>query len=98
MLIETLNISVQSTTLSSSLIVPITWISLVGSKVVLKKTTKVITFKLSNSKTRKLMRKHFAQIMKLPISGTFYEVTNDQVLYMFNDMGASTYFDWHHSL
>ncbi|CAI9284350.1 unnamed protein product [Lactuca saligna] len=36
---------------------------------------------LTNSKTRKLTRKHFSKILKLPVSGTFYEVSTDQELY-----------------
>ena len=87
MLIQTLNNSILSTMLSDSSAVPMTWISLVGSMVVFNKTTKVVTFQLMNSKIRKLTRKHFAQNMKLPVSCTFYEVTNDQVLHMFNEMG-----------
>ena len=39
------------------------------------------------SKTRKLTRKQFAQILKLPVLGTFYEVSTDQVFHMFNDIG-----------
>lgn len=31
--------------------------------------------------------KHFAQILKLLVSGTFYEVSTDQVLHMLNEMG-----------
>lgn len=73
--------------LSSSFVVPMTWISLGCSTTIFKKTTKVFTFQQTNSKTRKLMRKHFAQIMKLPVSSIFYEVTNDQVLHMFNELG-----------
>lgn len=87
MLIQTLNNSVLFTSLSSSFAVPISWISLAVFTTMLKKTTKFITFQQTNSKRRKLTRKQFSQIVKFPVSGTFYEVSTDQVLHMFNEMG-----------
>lgn len=62
------------------------WISIAASTTLFDKTTKVVTFQLSYSKIKMLTRKQFSHIMKLPVSGTFYEVTDDQVGYMFNEM------------
>lgn len=47
----------------------------------------MVTFHLTNLQSKKLTRKQFAQILRLPTSGTLYEVMNDQVIYMFNEMG-----------
>lgn len=54
---------------------------------VYNKTTKVVTFQISQAKTKKLTKKQFAQILKLPSSCTFYEVSTDYVIHMFNEMG-----------
>ncbi|CAH1435711.1 unnamed protein product [Lactuca virosa] len=98
MLVQTPNNSVLSTTFSSLFVVSMEWLSLTGSTVVFNKTTKVVTFQLMNLKIKKLTRKQFAQIMKLPVSGTFYEVSTDQVLHMFNEMRESTNSYWNKSL
>ncbi|CAI9292285.1 unnamed protein product [Lactuca saligna] len=45
-----------------------------------------------DEKKYKLMKKNIAQIMKFPNTGPFYEVTNDQVIHMFNEMGHQTPF------
>lgn len=90
MLIQTLNNFDLSTSLSSSFPVPMSWISFAGSTAVFNKSTKFITFQLKNSNMRKLTRKNFAQIMKLPVSGTSYEVSTDQVHHLFNEMGHQT--------
>ncbi|CAH1422229.1 unnamed protein product [Lactuca virosa] len=87
MLVQTFNNSVLSTTRSWSFSIRIEWLALAGSTVLFKKTTNMVSFQLSNSKTKKLTQKQFAQILKLPVSGTNYEVSNDQVLHMFNEMG-----------
>ena len=87
MLIEALNHYVLSTVMSSSLSVPMTWLSLARSTTVFNKTTKVVKFQLTYKKLQKLTKRQFAQIMKLLYTGPFYEVTNEQVVYMFNEMG-----------
>lgn len=86
MFVQTLNNSVLSMTPSSSFTIPMTLLSLAASAVVFKNTTKVVSFQLSNSKIKKLTRKQFTQIPKLPVSGTFYDVSTNQVLHMFNEM------------
>ena len=86
MLVQTLNNSELSIALSSLFTVLMKKISLDGSNTVFKKSMKLIMFQLKNSKKRKLTRKNFAQILQLPVSGTFYEVSIDQVLHMFNEM------------
>lgn len=48
---------------------------------VYNKTTKVVMFHLIYQK-----KKQFNQILVLPSSGTLYEVTNEQVIHMFNKM------------
>ncbi|CAI9299828.1 unnamed protein product [Lactuca saligna] len=87
MCVQILNYFVLSTTLSSSFAIPMTWLSLDATTVVFNKSTKVVTFQLSNSKTNKLTRNQFSQMLQLPVFDTFYEVTNDQVVHMFNEMG-----------
>ena len=77
MLIIALNHSVLSTVMTSSFSVPMSWLSLAGSAVVFNKTSKIVTSKLTNEKKYKLSKKHFAQIMKIPNVGPFYEVTNE---------------------
>ena len=62
-------------------------LSFAGSTAVFNKTTKVVTFHLMNLKSMKLNQKQFSQILQLPTFGTFYEVMNDQVIYMFKEMG-----------
>ena len=51
------------------------------------KMTKVVKFKWTNEKPYKLNKQQFAQIMKLMYTGSFYEVTNEKIVYMFNEMG-----------
>lgn len=48
--------------------------------------TKVVTLQLTNDKLYKLTKWQFAQIIKLPYISSFYEVTNEQIVYMFNEM------------
>ena len=57
MLIIALNHFVLSTMLSSPLAVPRTWLSLIGSMVVFNKTTKVVTFQLTNNKWKNLTKR-----------------------------------------
>ncbi|CAH1412368.1 unnamed protein product [Lactuca virosa] len=71
MLVQTINNSVLSTALYSSLTVPMMWISLASSTAIFNKTTQVVTFQLRNSKTVKLTRKNFPQLLMLLVSGTF---------------------------
>lgn len=87
MLIVALNNSVLSTMTSSSFSVPITWLSLAGSTIVFNKTNKLVTFQRTNDKFYNLTKRKFAQILKLPNTGPFYEVTNEQVAHKFNKMG-----------
>ncbi|CAH1451349.1 unnamed protein product [Lactuca virosa] len=87
MLVQTLNNSVLSFALSTSFVIPMEWLSLAASTAVFNKINKVVMFQLTNSKSNNLTRKQFAQILRLPTSGTFYEVTNDQVIHMFKEMG-----------
>ncbi|CAH1454218.1 unnamed protein product [Lactuca virosa] len=60
MLIQTLNNSNLSYALSSSFAIPMEWLSLSTSTTVFNKTNKVVTFQLSNSKTKKLTQKQLA--------------------------------------
>ena len=87
MLIVALNHYVLSMVMSSSFSVPMTWLSLVGLTTMFNKMTKVVAFQLTNDKKYKLTKKQFEQIMKLPNTGPFYEVTTEQVVHMFNDIG-----------
>lgn len=87
MLIVALNHSVLSTVMSSYFAVLMTWLSLAGSIAVFNKTTKVVTFQHTNKKKYKLSKKQFAQILNIPNVEPFYEVMNEQVVHMFNDMG-----------
>ncbi|CAH1413225.1 unnamed protein product [Lactuca virosa] len=87
MLVQTLNSTVLSFFLSSSFAICMEWLSLAASTAVFNKTTKVVTFQLTNSKSKKLTQKYFAQILRLTTSCTFYKVTNDQVIHMFNEIG-----------
>lgn len=86
MLIVALNHSVLSTVMVSSFSVSMTLLSLTGSTAVRNKTSKIFTFKLTNEKKYKLSKKKFAQIMNIPNEGPLYEVTNEQVIHMFNKM------------
>ena len=64
-----------------------TWLSLVAFADVFNKTSKVVTFQLINEKMYKLTKKHFAEILNILNVEPFYEVTNEQVVHMFNEMG-----------
>lgn len=87
MLVQSLNNSVLSFALYASFSTTMQWLSLVASTDVYNKTTKVVTFQISSTKTKKLTKKQFTQILLLPSSGNFSEVSTDQVIYMFNEMG-----------
>lgn len=86
MLIVAINHSVLSTVMYSSFFVPMTCLSLTGSTNVFNKMTKVVTFQLTNDKPYKVTKRQFAPIVKLSYSGSFYEVTNEHIAYMFNEM------------
>ena len=47
----------------------------------------MITSQLTNEKNFKLTKKLFAQILNIPMLETFYEVSNEQVLQMFKEIG-----------
>lgn len=72
MLIQTLNNSVLSFSLSATFAIPMEWLSLATSIVVFNKTIKVVIFLFLNSKTKKLPRKQFTEILRLLVLGTFY--------------------------
>lgn len=65
----------------------VSWLSLAGSTATYSKTTDTISFSLLNEKKFRLPKKNFAQIMGIPNVAPFYKVTNEQILYMFNEMG-----------
>lgn len=87
MLIVALNHYVLSMVMSCLFSVPMTLLSLVGSTLAFNKITKVVMFQLTNEKKYKLTQKHFAQIMKLPVTGPFYEVTIEKVVSTLNEQG-----------
>lgn len=60
MLIVALNHSVLSIVMLSSFSVLMTSLSLVGSTIVFNKTTKVLTFQITNEKKYKLSKKQFS--------------------------------------
>lgn len=47
---------------------------------------KVVTFQMLSSKTKKLTKKKLTQILQLPSSGSFYNVSTDQVIHMLNEI------------
>ena len=63
------------------------WLSLVDSTTVYNKAVNMITSQLTNEKNFKLTKKLFAQILNIPMLETFYEVSNEQVLQMFKEIG-----------
>ena len=89
--LQILIVALQNSSLSmamfSSFSMPMTWLSLASSTAVYSKTMKVVTFQLINDKKFKLTMKLFAQILNIPTVERFYEVSNEQVLHMFNEMG-----------
>lgn len=93
MLIVALNHSVLCTTMSSSFSVPLSWLSLASSIDVYSKAMNVVTFQLTNDKKFKLTKKMFAQVLNIHTVEPYYEVTNEHVLHMFNEMGHQPAFD-----
>ncbi|CAI9281406.1 unnamed protein product [Lactuca saligna] len=87
MLIVSLNHSFLSSVMATSFLVPMTWLSLECSTTVFNKTSNVVTFQLTNNKKYKLTKKQFAQVFKIPTAEPYYEVTNEQVIHMFNNIG-----------
>ena len=87
MLIVALKSSVLSTAMFSSFSLPMSWLSLSCSMAVYSKAVNMVTFQLTSDKKFKLTKNLFLQILNIPIVETFYEVLNEQVLHMFNDMG-----------
>lgn len=73
--------------ISTSFSVPVTWLSLAGLTVVFNKTTKVVMIQLTNDKKFRLTKKQLAHIMRLPVTGPFYDVSVEHVVSMFNEMG-----------
>lgn len=71
----------------SSFFVSMSWLSLAGSTAVYNKTIKVVTFQLINDMKFKLTKKLFAHILNIPNVEPFYEVSYEQVIHMFNEMG-----------
>lgn len=57
MIVKTLNNYVLSFALSGSFTILMKWLSLVASMAVFNKPTKVVTFKISSSKTKNLTKK-----------------------------------------
>lgn len=93
MLIVALNNFVLSIVMSASFSILMTWLSLdkwqevqINSIVVFNKTTKIITFQLTNDKKYKLTKKQFAHILNIPNVKPLYKVLNEQVVHMFNEM------------
>lgn len=86
MLIVSLNHSFISTVMTSSFLVPMTWLSLADSTAVFNKTSKVVTFWLTNDKKYKLTKRQLSHILNIPNVGPFYKVTNEQMVHMFNEM------------
>lgn len=78
---------VLSTSMFNSFLVPLSWLSLTGSTTTYSKTMKIVTFQLVNDKKFRLSKKLFAQILNIPNVETFYKVTNEQVIHMYNEMG-----------
>lgn len=77
MLVQVMNDSVLTYTLTALFAIPMKWLSLVDSTVVYNRTTELVTFHVTSNKTKRLMNKQFAQILKLPFAGEFDEVTSD---------------------
>lgn len=80
LLFQILKYFVLSFALFGAFSIPMEWFSLVVSIVVFNKKTKVLIVHISSSKTKKFTRKQFAQILKLPTLGNFYDVSIDQVI------------------
>ena len=87
MFIIALKSYVLSTSMFNSFVVPLSWLSLVGSTTTYIKTMMIVTFQLINDKEFRLSKKLFAHILNIPNSEPFYKVTNEQVIHMFNEMG-----------
>ena len=51
------------------------------------KATDVITFNLVNEKQIRLTKKMFTQFLNIPNSPSFFKPNNDQIMFLFNEMG-----------
>lgn len=86
MLVQVINDSILTHSLTTSFVVPMKWLSLAASTTLYNKSMGIITFKMESNKS-KWLNKDFAQILKLPSDGVFEEVMSEQVLHMLNEMG-----------
>lgn len=87
MLIVTLNRSVLSTAMFNYFVVPLSWLSQVGSTATYCKALDVIMFNLVNDKKIRLYRKLFCQIIEIPNFAPYIDLSFSQIIYMFNEMG-----------
>lgn len=87
LLVQILNNSGLSFAFYGTFSSPIQWLSLVSSMVLYNNKTIVVNFQITLSKTKKLIKKQFAQILNLPSLGNIYEFSTDQVIHMFNEIG-----------
>lgn len=86
-LIVGLQNSVLSKATFHTFAVSVSWLPLAGLTATYNKTMDSVTFSLVNGKKFLLSKKNFAKILGIPNAAPFYKVTNDQILYMFNEIG-----------
>ncbi|CAI9282258.1 unnamed protein product [Lactuca saligna] len=87
MLIQVLNDSILTHALLTSFSISMKWLSLASLTDVYNRTTEIVTFQLIMNKRKRLTKKQFSHILKLSSDGEFNEVTSEQVVNMFNEMG-----------
>lgn len=79
--------SILSKVMFDAFVVLVSWLSLDESTTTYNKTLDSVTFSPVNEKKFRISKKNFAHILGIPNASPFYKVTNEKILYMFNEMG-----------